>query len=69
MSYLKIAEDRHRHLEARELFPGHRAEPTKAGLSLDDVGGDSPGVLHGRGDGVLPQTMVQLHVVESPNAA
>ena len=58
MSYLKIAEDRHRHLEARELFPGHRAEPTKAGLSSEYDGGDLPGVLHGRGDGVLPQTVM-----------
>ena len=58
VKYLKIAEDRHRHLEARELFPGHRAEPTKERFSLDDVGKGSPGVLHGRGDGILPQTMM-----------
>ena len=70
---LKVAKDRHRHLEAGELFSGHGAEPIRPnwtclyGPQLE--ANVLPRILHGRGDGVLPQTMVQLHVVESPNAA
>ena len=33
------------------------------------VSSSPPRVLHGGGDGVLPQPVVQLHLVESPDAA
>jgi len=51
---LKVAEDGHGHVQAWELLPAHWAEP---------------GVLHGAGDCILPQPLVELHLVKSPNAA
>jgi len=49
----KVAENGHRYVEAWELFPADWAEP---------------GVLHGTCDGVLPESLMELHLVEGSNA-
>jgi len=51
---LEVAEDGDRHLEVGQLAPGHRTEP---------------GVLHGTGDGVLPEAVLEVHLVEGSNTA
>jgi len=48
----KVTENGHRNMKAGELFPANRTEP---------------GVFHGTCNGVLPQTLVELHLVEGPN--
>ena len=51
---LELAEDGDGDLEVGELLPRHGAEPR---------------VLHGAGDGVLPEPVLEIHLVECSDAA
>jgi len=53
-SVLKVAKNGDGDVELGELLPGD---------------GGEPGVAHGRGDRVLPQARVKLHLIERSDAA
>jgi len=54
ISVFEVAKNRHRDVEFGQLLASHWAEP---------------GILHGTGDGILAQAVVQVHVVEGSDAA